>query len=299
MSNRVTAYPYKRIKPSACLWDELEIIYPEDCSLENLSAKWDYDVDLQFKVSVELSEIALTPEQLAGVEKFMLAIDVHCPSTMWRGHEVATADMLTEAGTRRFSATVNVPGNMVSESLEVKPSLVGPVAVPFFDRPISQVVLLDGPTKSVVLENSLFYFPTSILSFSEANWASAPWRFELTPQSMDDLYANSSRLYINSDKKISEILRNSDGDALNSTAITAITRDLLLVTLMKLSGDQALREECRESDFSPGSVGQVVSKQVMDLFGRSLDAVITEFEKNPLFLMMQLDAGSNYFAKGI
>ena len=299
MRNRMTVFPYKRIKPPSCLWDELEIIYPEDCSPEDLSSKWDYDVDLQFKVSVELSEITLTPEQLAGVEEVKLAIDVHCPSTMWRGHEIATSDMPTEAGTRRFSVTVNVPGNMVSESLEVKPFLVGPVEVPFFDSPISQVVLIEGPTKSLVLENSLFYFPTSILSFSEAKWVNAPWRFELTPQSLDDLYANSSRLYINSDKKISEILRNADGDALNSTAITAITRDLLLVTLMKLSGDQALREECRESDFSPGSVGHVVSKQVMDLFGRSLDAVITEFEKNPLFLMMQLDAGSNYFTKGI
>lgn len=299
MSNLVTAYPYNRIKTSACLWDELEIINPEDCNFENLSEKWDYDVDLEIKVTVELSESALAPAQRAGLDGIKLVIDAHCASTMWRAYKTVSADIVADAGTQKYSAILHVPGREVSDLLEIRPYLVGPVSVPFFEKPISQVILVEGPSKTIALENSLAYFPTSILSFSEANWVSAPWRFELSPGTLDDLYLNCSRLYINSDKKVSEVLSNAEGDALNASAVTAITRDVLLVTLMKLTSDLALREECRETNFAMGTVGQVVSRQVKDLFGRSLDAIVTEFEKNPLSLLMELDAGSNYFGKGI
>lgn len=299
MSNQITAYPYKRIKTSACLWEDYEIIYPTDCSFEDISEKWDYDVDLELKVAVELSELALAPEQREGLDGIRLVIDAHCPSTMWRDYEVDGAEIVVDAGTRKYSASIQIPGHLVSELLEVRTYLVGPIVVPFFGKEISQVILAEGPSKTIFLENSLAYFPTSILSFSEANWVDAPWRFELSPGTLDDLYINCSRLYINSDKEISEILSNSEGDALNINAITAIMRDVLLVTLMKLTSDRALREECREADFASGTVGQVVSRQFRDLFGRSLDAVISEFEKNPLPIMMELDAGSNYFGKAI
>lgn len=295
---RVTAYPYKRIRSSACLWDELEILYPEDANFENLSEKWDYDVDLEIKVSVELSERMLSADQLAGLDEIKLAVDVHCPVTMWRNYMVAVPEASAEIGTRRYSVIVQIPGCMVSERLDIRPYLIAPTLVPFFREPISQVIMSEGPSKSLILENSLAYFPTSILSFSEANWASAPWRFELTAGTLEDLYANCSRLYVNSDKKVSEVLSNAEDGPLNANAVTAITRDVMLVTLMKLSSDAALREECRESNFTPGSVGKVVSNQVSNLFGRTLDAVVTEFEKNPLPLLMELDASTNYFGKG-
>ena len=296
MNRAVTAYPYKRMRPSAYLWDELEIVYPENWELDNVSEKWDYDVDLEIKISVEVSETVFASDQYEGLK---LAVDVHCASTMWRAYEVFVADDIATTGMRRYSGTIRIPGRNVSGAIEVKQYLVAPVTIPFFKSSISQVILAEGPARTVALESSLFYFPTSILSFTEANWANSPWRFEVTPVTLDDSYVNSCRLYINSDSKISEVLKKSEGDALNNNAVTAITRDFLLTTLMKLNTDNSLRAESVDSDFAAGSVGQVVSKQMNDVFGRSLAAVLNEFEKNPTSVLTELDAGTNYFGRGI
>ncbi|HCM95871.1 MAG TPA: hypothetical protein DIT09_14850 [Glutamicibacter sp.] len=298
MSDFVTAYPYKRIKTSACLWDEMEIVSPEGYNFSNLSEKWDYDVDLQLKISVELSVASLSEEQRLDLEKIQLVVDAHCPSTMWRTHSMVVAEPTSDPGTRVFSAIVDIPGREVISSLDITPSLVGPMNVPFFNKEISRVTLVEGPSKSLRLEASLSYFPTSILSFSEANWVAAPWRFEMTALSLDDLYVNASRLYINSDMKISEFLVSSENNFANSNVVSAVTRDVLMTTLIKITNDRALREECDESVFTPGTVGHVVTKQFQDLFEVPLKTVVKRFENEPLMVLMELDAGCGYFGKG-
>lgn len=233
---------------------------------------WDYDQAITIGTAPEINALELSRSTgLDDLSEIHIVVAVDCAPTARRfvSHLPVTAYL---AARDRFVGVTVAQGAV---ALELKLSCHLALMA---DRPavghvanIKGSRLAESPVTRLVLEGEASRFPTEALSFADMRWEAAAWSVQIDLDDMNDAFAGSVRLMLNTDHPVGSALAAMEPrtfGALGSILRIDIVRSILIAAIERVG-----RRGLAATEFDEDSFGSVADQMATDYFGMGLPGV--------------------------
>lgn len=247
---RMVLYPYGRFDRTEVNWGEWSAsLDGRSLRIGEIADIWDSKSQFRFGLEASVKSSAL--DRLGG-GRLQLILTVSCRDTAVTFS--SSADFIVAAESLTSSAEVAVPGNAISQMIELNARLLLPMGSSRTEQFLSRRIVSELQETRIALASSLEGFPTSAYSFKKHNIPEAPWRLAIIAEDLEAPFAHSIRLHLNEDYLlIQELIDGNPKPYVEQELTASITRVL---------------------------IGAVARLSVRDLNGRSFDSIVEEFPES-------------------
>lgn len=285
--SKIVLYPYPRLHDVT--WGEFRTsLEDKECQLTEVSDIWDANAQLTFSISVQ-TRMRDFLQAGADFSTARLVIDVHS-----RDNAITLtneARFIKDLDTLSASVTISLPGQVVSEELELHAYIIGPAG----DEPwLSRRILADGPQTRVALNSELAGFPTDAFSFANAGIPDAPWRLVITSDDAESTFAHSIRLELNEDYQlVRDLMDGKANQAVSVQLVASITRVLIGTVARMLEGSNDGRSAETVADEAPDSIAAAASRASQYYLGAPLNSAVHDYLLQPERFEYSLACGTD------
>lgn len=266
-------YPFPRLIPSDVVWLDLSTTLDgELVGIDDLADQWDVNSTISFEVSARINRSAV---EAMGVTAPSLTLTVTCADTAY----CVSADALLTGSGEFVSSTarVNVAGDTVSQSMDVRADVIGRDDSAAWLR---RRILAQGPQLRVPLESDLIGFPTSSSSFEARSLPAAGWRLRVTADSLEAPFVHSVHLELNVDYAAVRRLINNKPDMATDAELNASITRVLIATVSRLWGDGEARLEDIAAEH-PDSIAAAAQRAAEQRAALSLSEAVKRYRLRP------------------
>ena len=280
--SRLTVLPHRTARTSTVSWGHwtVSVQGTEPRPVGDVLEDWDYRTVLRFFLDVEVDRESLVADTGLGPGSRVEIVGlVDCRATNRRFRTRVPLD----PGTGPFRLEIEVPAGTLADSVVLSAHLVlrsatGPSTPGVAHRPGSR--LASGARHPLLLEGTGARFPADAASFRAMGLPTSIWALSTHAESLDSLFAASTRLWINTDLPQTERLLMADTDSrLLRFLQIDIARHLLRVASSLVTDVEDLEDEWEE-----GSLGDAVSTLAESALHSDLASMMELVRSDPQWL---------------
>lgn len=269
---KIRVQPHLTASPSAVNWTRWFLttgVAKEQLGV--LLEGWDYAQPIRVGTSpqIDLAELERSTElQLDDVH---LVVSVDCAATAKRF--IKSIPVALYAAMAEPYIDVEIPAG--EAALEIRMSCH--VALLVAQEPAGLSAsrkgsrLAESPSTRLVLEGEASRFPTEALSFQDLHWEPAAWSVRVEVDDMNQVFAGSVRLVLNTDHKVGAALAAMDTHAY--AALGSVLRIDIVRAILTAAINQVTERGLLASGFDEESFGSVAEQLSSEHFGLGLESL--------------------------
>lgn len=233
----ITLHPFPRVDKNQVAWKPwMVMLNDEQSDLMDIADDWDPNSSLTISAGVAISNLNRHDLRAPVESKPLLKLTAACQETATTFASEASLESFP-GGRYIGSVDVDIDTRRIEGQLVVQAYVLLPVVdnsgqtVPW----LMNRIIAESQQLKIGLSADNRGFPTSAVSFKDAGWYPAPWRFDLECTDLADTFNNSIRLYLNQDDKaIVDLIKGKNPSNIREQLVASIHR-VLLLTVDRLS----------------------------------------------------------------
>lgn len=313
-SKTVMVYPHLTLSPQEVQWGDwtlCDVRSGKILDVGNVSAIWNYELDMQISISVSISADGLARVQAEKGSHILpdaqnplrFICEVWCPSTSWSSIGESKV-FRTDNENLVFSVEVDIPGRSISRELKIRAAL------------ITKALRVDGTIGNgfeyiATLERNIWLnaegsgLPFSQVDFTTiSDWdKNAPWVIKCNASDPEAPYESSIRVYVNTKHPVCNALVNGGKNkydilqpALAREVVTTLVREIYLSHIR----DSGLYAQTIVPTLKNCEDFQVVAQEVLyNVLNISIAKIIALADRDWASLQSKIDGATDYLLTGV